>query len=212
MTHSELSKGVAVIGASGHAKVVVATLRAAGFEVLGAFDDDPEKLGTSILGVPVVGLPADVADGQAAVLAIGMNRSRWDLNRRLERLQWQTVVHPSAVVHPSVRVGSGTVVCAGVVIQPDTTVGSHVIVNTSASIDHDCVVGDFAHIAPGVHLAGGVAVGEGAFMGIASVVIPGSRVGKWSIVGAGGVVVGEVEAHSQVAGVPARELAEHLGK
>jgi len=42
----------ALFGVSGHAKVVVATLRAAGLDVVAAYDDDPARLGGDVLGVP----------------------------------------------------------------------------------------------------------------------------------------------------------------
>ena len=50
-----MSRPVAVLGAGGHAKVVIATLQAAGRTVRGCFDDAVGAHGTSILGVPVLG-------------------------------------------------------------------------------------------------------------------------------------------------------------
>ena len=46
---------VRVIGAGGHAKVVVATLVAAGFDVVGLYDEASSKWGTTVLGRPVIG-------------------------------------------------------------------------------------------------------------------------------------------------------------
>ncbi|MBC7974610.1 MAG: transferase, partial [Myxococcales bacterium] len=40
-----------VVGAGGHAKVVVASARAAGFRVVGVVDDDATRWGTEVLGV-----------------------------------------------------------------------------------------------------------------------------------------------------------------
>ena len=116
------------------------------------------------------------------------------------------VVHPSAYVHPSAKLGRGTVVFAGAVVQPDAVIGDHVIVNTGATIDHDCIVGDYAHLAPGVHLAGAVQVGEGAFLGIGSVVCPGIKVGRWATLGAGGVAIRDVADGVVAVGIPARTL------
>jgi sugar O-acyltransferase (sialic acid O-acetyltransferase NeuD family) len=197
---------VLVAGAGGHAKVVIATLQAAGFEVAGVLDDDAAKLGTSVLGVRVVG-GTEMASGsdRPLVLAIGSNAARRDLAARLA-CRWATVVHPGAIVHPSVRLGPGAVVFAGAVVQPDTVIGAHAIVNTGARIDHDCVIGDFAHVAPGCALAGAVRVGEGAFCGIGSAVIPGVSIGAWAVVGAGAAVVRDVPGGATIAGVPARPL------
>lgn len=196
---------VALLGAGGHGKVVIATLASAGHEVVAAYDDDEGRWGQEVLGVPVRGGldEARRAEADGFVLAIGSNRDRRRIAGRLE-LPWATVVHPAATVHPSVRLGPGTVIFAGAVLQPDTEVGRHGIVNTGASVDHDCRLGDFVHVAPGARLAGGVEVGEGALVGIGSTLVPDVRVGAWATVGAGAAVVRDVPSGATVVGVPAR--------
>jgi sugar O-acyltransferase (sialic acid O-acetyltransferase NeuD family) len=205
---------VVVIGAGGHGKVVVSTLLAAGFRVPCVFDDDREKWGSEILGVPVQG-PVSVSDEvehrRLAILGIGQNEERQRFAEALN-LNWATVVHPRAWVHPSVRLGVGTVVFAGAIIQPGTVIGRHVIVNTGALIDHDCEIGDYAHVAPGVKLSGGVRLGEGVFLGIGSCAIPGVRVGEWTTVGAGAAVVDDLPSKMTAVGVPARELERKGGR
>lgn len=199
-----------IVGAGGHAKVVIETARAMGaFLPVGVLDDDPGKIGAEVLGVPIRGgiSLADVTrlGIEDAVIAIGNNRVRTQLAVMLVPfVRWATLVHPSAVVAPSVRLGEGTVVFANAVIQPDSVIGRHVIVNTGASIDHDCRIGHAAHVAPGVRLAGNVSVGEGAFLGIGSCAIPGCRIGDWATVGAGGVVIDEIPAGGIAKGIPAR--------
>ena len=197
---------VYVVGAGGHARVVVGLLEAAGRSVAGLFDDDPARAGTEVLGVPVLGPAlAFAGEGAEAVLAIGGNAARRAVADRLAgRFRWATVVHPVAWVHRSVRLGEGTVVFAGAVVQPEARLGAHVVVNTAASVDHECVVGDLAQIAPGARLAGNVHVDEGAFVGIGASVVQGRRIGAWSTVGAGAVVVRDVPPGVTVVGVPAR--------
>ena len=198
-----------VVGAGGHAKVVISSITAGGDSVIGVLDDDPTQLGRTVLGMKVIGavdaalVPADAV----VVLAIGSNRARQTIAQRL-KVRYASVVHPSAVVHPSVTIGEGTVVFAGAVIQPDTVVGAHTIVNTSASIDHDNRIGAFAHIAPGTHLSGTVTVGDGVLIGIGSAVIPGMTIGEWAIVGAGSAVVANVPQGATVAGRPAKPLVK----
>jgi len=199
---------VAVVGAGGHAKVVVGTLQAIGRCALVAYDDDPVKSGGTVLGVAVrgpVALLREAAHSQA-VLAIGDNATRQRLAGELSGFEWTRAVHPGAEVHDSVRVAPGAVVLAGAVLQPEVSLGSHTIVNTGALIDHDCVVGDFAHVCPGAILAGQVTVGEGSLIGAGAVLIPGVRVGDWAVVGAGSVVIRDVPAGVTVAGNPARRL------
>jgi sugar O-acyltransferase (sialic acid O-acetyltransferase NeuD family) len=208
-----VSGGVLVVGGGGHAKVVVATLQAAGFEVAAVLDDEPRRHGLTLLGVPIAGPIAALAGRpeRRAVLAVGDNRTRRRLAGELavavEGLTWVSVAHPAAVVHESVRLGPGSVVFAGAVIQPDCEIGAHAVVNTGASVDHDSTLGDFTHVAPGARLAGGVSLGEGAFLGLGAVVLPGVAVGAWATVGAGAAVTADVAAETTVAGVPARPIA-----
>jgi len=202
---------IAVIGAGGHAKVVIGTLQAAGFAVLAVYDDSPDKWGNDLMGVPVRGPVERITEDGVlkAVIAIGDNTIRCRLSVKIRGVEWFTVVHPCAWVHPSVHLGAGTVVFAGAVIQPEARIGDHVIVNTAATIDHECVVGDYAHIAPGAHLAGRVEVGEGTFIGMGCNVIQCLRIGKWCTVGAGAVVTKPIPDHTTAVGVPARVVKRH---
>lgn len=199
---------VSVLGAGGHAKVVIATLRAAGYNVRAVYDDDPVHHGRTVHGVPVVGS----VDAYAAVrdmpccIAIGSNRHRSRMADALAGADWVTAVHPSAVIDDTVRIGVGTVILAGAVIQPDTHIGDHAIVNTGACVDHDCVVGDYAHVAPGAAIAGGVNIGAGVLIGIGSCVLPMCRIGAWAQVAGGAAVIGDVAAGSTVGGTPAELL------
>jgi sugar O-acyltransferase (sialic acid O-acetyltransferase NeuD family) len=196
---------IAVLGSGGHAKVVIATLQAAGHDVAAVFDDDPATWGALVLGVAVAGPIAALLPErfESGVVAVGDNAARRDLAGRVG-LRWLTPIHPAAWVDPSARIGPGTVVGAGAVIQPEAVVGAHAIINTRAIVEHDCAVGNFAHLAPGACLAGGVRVGEGTLVGIGAAVIPGCRIGSWSIVGAGAVVVRDLPDGVVAVGVPAR--------
>ncbi len=202
---SDGTREVCVIGGGGHAKVVIRTLQESGFSVEAVFDDSPQKWGTSVFGVPVVGPVSEIGRrGRVpAVIAVGDNPTRHAMARQLD-LEWIRVVHPRAVVDSTARIGRGTVVFAGAVIQPDAVLGEHVIVNTGASIDHDCRIADFVHIAPGAHLAGKVSVGEGALVGTGAAVIHCRQIGAWSTIGAGAVVVKDIPAQTVATGVPAR--------
>ena len=202
-----MSVVVDVVGAGGHAKVVLALLRACGRPVGVVVDANADRHGTAILGHTIEPESALVADpDRCVVVAVGNNGAR---KRVVDRLALQghrfaTLVHPTAWVAPTARVEPGAVVFAGAIVQPDVVVGAHAILNTGCSVDHDCVVGAFAHVAPGVRLCGAVHVGDGALVGVGASVIPAVRVGAWATVGAGAAVTRDVESGVTVVGVPAR--------
>lgn len=197
---------VVVIGAGGHGKVIVSLLQELGFKVTVVLDDDPARWGMKILGVPVNGPTEDFLkkSNREAVIGIGDNTTRRKVAKDSQGTRWITAVHPYSWVHPSVRIGEGSVVFAGTVIQPDTVIGRHCIINTGATIDHDCRIGDGVHIAPGCHLAGGVTIGDGSFLGVGVSVIPGCVIGKGSIVGAGATVISDLPDLVVAVGTPAR--------
>jgi len=206
-----MSERFAVVGAGGHAKVVVDALLASGREVLGFYDDNPVLLGAEpIPGVKVLGDTKDLRGGLekvkgVVILAVGENRIRCRLSRRLS-VPYGVACAPSAVLGRGVRVGKGSMILPSATVNIDTVIGEHVILNTSSSIDHDCTIGDLVHIGPGAHLGGDVVVGEGTFIGLGSSVIPGIRIGRWSVIGAGAVVTKDIPDNCTAVGVPAKVI------
>lgn len=196
---------VYLIGAGGHAKVVLHSLRRAEIHVEAVFDDRPELWGSRLGDAPVLGPIEQIAEmpSRPTVVAIGDNLCRRTIAERWN-LDWFTLIDPQAVVMPDAELGPGTVVFPAAIVQTGACLGRHVIVNNAATVDHNCAVGDYVHLAPGVHLAGKVTIEEGAFVGIGSVVIPNVTVGAWSIVGAGSAVVRDLPSGVVAYGNPAR--------
>lgn len=203
-----------LIGAGGHARVMLDAARAGKrIDVVSVIDDDPAKHGMLFEGLTIEGdrsiLPALRSRGvEAIVLGVGSTvvsptrRSlfEWALSIGLEL---PPVVHPSAVIAPTARIGRACAVFAGAILNPHVQLGDNVIVNTAAVLDHDVTIGAHAHAAPGARLAGGVIVGEGAHIGIGATVLQGVHIGRDVMVGAGAVVLHDLADGSRVAGVPA---------
>lgn len=205
-----MSEPLIVLGAGSHSKIVISTARALGYVVEALFDDDPAKLGISIMGVPVRGCLQDIEHNPETaiwgIVAIGDNLVRQRVATQLGRVKWRTLIHPHSWVDLSTKVGVGTLICAGAILQPAVEIGNHCIVNTSASLDHDSKLGDYVHVAPGARVAGSVEVGEGTLLGMGCCILPNRRIGAYSVVGAGAVVTQDVPDRVVAAGVPARVI------
>ena len=197
-----------LIGAGGHAKVILALLEEQGRKCLGIYDDNKELWGKTLSGVPIIGAVKELADRDdiSAVIAIGNNNIRKNIAEKFHNLHWATLIHPHSWVHKSVDIKEGSVVFAGTVIQPDVCIGKHTIINTSASIDHDCVIGNFCHIAPGCHLAGGVNVSNNTFIGVGGNVIPYRSIVSNTTIGAGASVVKDIVVSGTYVGIPAKHV------
>jgi UDP-perosamine 4-acetyltransferase len=201
---------VALIGAGGHAKVIIDILRTDdSVEIIGCVSPNPGQV--AVLGVPILGgdeiIPELFRDGvKSAFIAIGDNPTRVRFLRHLKELGFGIVnaVSPAAIISTSATLGRGVAVMPGAIINTGSAIADGAIVNTGAVVDHDCRIGTGAHIAPGVSLAGNVTVGDGAFLGVGSSVIPGISIGSWTTVGAGAVVVRDLPEHVLAFGVPAR--------
>lgn len=200
---------LAILGASGHGKVLADIAELTGWEKIDFFDDAwPERKNNGAW--QVIGDTQKLLDSLKAydgvIVAIGNNKIRQQKLQQLDSAGAKiiTLIHPSATVSRYTKIGPGSVVVAGAVINPDCIIGSGAIINTCSSVGHDCTLGDAVHICPGARLAGGTVVGERAWIGVGSSVRQLIRIGSDAIVGAGAAVVQDVLPNITVVGVPAR--------
>jgi sugar O-acyltransferase (sialic acid O-acetyltransferase NeuD family) len=206
---------IILLGAGGHAKVLIDVLHLQSVEILGIVDADPNKKGQALMGVPIIGndeevtkyLPQEVrlVNGIGSVRVNSLRRQLFE-HFKSKGYQFEKVVHPSAIIGAEVTFFEGVQIMAGVIIQTGCQIGMNVIINTGSSVDHDCQIGNHSHISPGAVLSGGVVVEENAHVGTGAVIIQGVRIGVNSLVAAGSVVIRNVLNDVTVAGVPAREL------
>jgi sugar O-acyltransferase (sialic acid O-acetyltransferase NeuD family) len=209
---------ILVIGASGHAKVIIDIIEQAGaHEIVGLITEDP---GTDRMfgGYPVLGGLHDLLQvaqehhAKGLIAAVGDNWGRGEVARRVRdnhaAVDFITLVHPSAQIARCVEIGSGTVIMAGAVVNSGSRVGCHCVINTRASIDHDSVIGEFVSIAPGATLGGNVHIGDFSAISLGSSIIHGLTIGEHTVIGAGSVVLRDVPSYVVAYGTPARVIRE----
>ncbi|PST84061.1 acetyltransferase [Pedobacter yulinensis] len=192
-----------LIGAGGHAKVVLEMLSEMGMTVHGIWDDNPSV--KNLLGYPVLGSVMSLLETnpQEVIVAIGNNDIRRKIALQL-RAKAACAFSKTSSISLSAELGGGCVVMPNASINAGTRCGSHVIVNTNASVDHDCLLGDYVHISPQAGIAGNVEIGEGTHVGIGASVIQGLKIGKWCVIGAGAVVLKDLPDYAVAVGNPAR--------
>jgi sugar O-acyltransferase (sialic acid O-acetyltransferase NeuD family) len=208
-----MQKPIIILGAGGHAKVLIDALQRQSANILGITDTDPELHGTDVMGIPIIGddnsiLQYGVND---IMLVNGLGKVNFS-NKRMQMYhtfkEWgyifARVIHPSAVISSGAYLADGVHVMAGAIIQTLVSIGVNTIINTRASIDHECIIGDHVHIAPGATISGGVEIGDSVLIGAGATIIQGIHVGASSIVGAGAVVKKDVPDGVTVVGVPAK--------
>lgn len=204
-------KKLAVLGASGHGKVIADSAMEAGWAEVVFYDDRWPNL-QSVGDWPVVGdwnrLLEEVSSADGVIVGIGDCRVRAERHASLVATgaRIAQIVHPRAWVSSRAVLGPGSMVMAGGIVNIGAVLGAACIVNTGATVDHDCTLGDAVHVAPGANLSGQVTVGQSTWIGVGACIRQGIRIGSGVVVGAGAVVVADVADGLTVAGSPARTL------
>jgi sugar O-acyltransferase (sialic acid O-acetyltransferase NeuD family) len=178
----------------------------------GFLDDDPNLHGEVVTGLPVLG-PIELAHDSpdaAVVIATGrpdnyLSRRRIEARLGLEEARYATIVHPTASVGETCRIGPGSVLLAHAVLTSDAVVGRHVALMPHVVLPHDSTVGNFATLASGVRAGGACQIEEGAYIGSGACLLQGLRIGPWAMVGMGSVVTRDVPGERLWRGVPARD-------
>lgn len=198
-----------IVGASGHGRVIANIAKLNGYKEILFIDDDESK---KVNGeYKVVGTTKDISsyiNEYNIIVGIGNNTIRKKISSELLKMGiiQTTLIHPTAVIDKTVRVGNGTVIMANTVLNADSKIGNSCIINTAATIDHDCIIKDYVHISPGAHLAGTVHIGEESWIGIGANIINNININDECIIGAGGTVVKNIYIKGTYIGVPVRKV------
>ncbi len=205
-----MTKNYIVLGAGGHARVVIDALKSSGASILGCLDPNPALKGKIVDGARVLGgdeALKDHAPGSVA-LANGVGGANSTNARRalFEKLaatghNFPPVKAKSAHCSESVKLGAGCQLLTNAVVHPGASIGANTVVNTSAIVEHDCVVGAHGFIGPGAILCGDARLGEGVFIGAGAIVLPGIKIGDGAHIGAGSVVHKDVPAGAKARGM-----------
>lgn len=210
-------KPFVVLGAGGHARVVLEALHSAGLAVAAVTDANQALWGTQLEGIRILGGDDRLADfsPERYAAAVGIGAAR---NTRLRRKVHMALkeagytlpplVASSALVARSARLDAGAQVLTRAVVHPASVVGEGTVVNTAAIIEHDCTVGAHSFIGPAAVLCGGVKVGTGTFIGAGAIVLPGVTVGSGALIAAGAVIRKDVADDAKALGSDLRRGAK----
>jgi len=207
-------KPLLVIGSSGHAGSVLDCIEMQGeYQVIGLLDSF-ESPGTKKHGYEICGTPKQAArfaahfDCRTFFIAVGDNWSRYQLAQHLRtevpKIEFATIVHPSAIVSRSARLERGTVLMPGSIVGNNVHIGEGCIVNVAAAVGHDCRIDDYASLSGGVRLSGASRLGARSAAGVSATLLEKIVVGRDAVIAAGAVVFKDVPDESVVFGNPAR--------
>jgi sugar O-acyltransferase (sialic acid O-acetyltransferase NeuD family) len=216
---NEIQK-IVILGTGGTSRDILDTLNDVNarssvpvYECVGFLDDNAKEWGKQLAGVPVLGglrLAAGLFDCQFTN-GIGSPTNFWRKEAIIARTgqaadRFATIIHPTASVSRTARIGRGTVILQNVTISSNVQIGDHVVILPNSVISHDAVIGDYTCITGGVCISGEATIGKACYLGTNSSIIGGITVGDGCLVGMGSVVLRDVPRNSVVVGNPARFL------
>lgn len=213
-----MSRGLVIVGAGSmgreayaYASELIAAGRAQGYDRVSGFIDLGDTPGTYLSRFS---LEYDFIDTLAThqhrddFVYVTASGSVSEKRRAVEALpadaRWANIIHLTACVAASARLGHGIVLAPFTFVGLDAELGDHVLLNAYASCGHDSRVGRYSILSPYAAITGNVVLEDEVLLGMHSSVIPGRRVGRRSSVSAGSAVLRDVPPGSLIAGNPAK--------
>ena len=186
-----------IYGAWYFGRVISEAAEATGWDVMGYVDPDPPEDVATLDSVPL---------DAAVFVAIGDNAIRGEVSAALlaRGRFFATIVHPTASVSPSARLGRGSYAAEWVAVRTNAALGEGVVLQAGSVVSHDCNIAPYASFGPNAAAASKVSVGQGTMVGVGAVIAPGLVIGDDCIVAAGAAVFKNVGAGKTVVGNPAR--------
>lgn len=199
---------VNVVGAGGHSRSLLALLSACNISVERVVDRRVVP-GEQILGIPVSDINSEDLNlsEHSSVVAIGDNTARRKVLLEIgEGIYPLPLLHPSALIEPSSKIGRYSQVFAGSYVGPLAQVGENVILNTYSIVEHEAKVGNDSHIAVGAKILGRARVGKGCFIGAGAVIKDNVSVCDDVTVGANSFVNKSIHEPGIYVGTPVKRL------
>ena len=190
-----------IIGAGGHASVLVDILMQQNREILGIVS--PQIESESLVKInaahylkdeDVLGFDSKEIKLVNGVGSLPNSMLRAALYKKFSEAgyEFETIVADSSTVSSFATLLEGVQILHGAIIQAGSVIGENSIVNTGAQVDHDCQIGHNNHIAPGAILSGGVATEEFVHFGTNSAAMQYIKIGRHSVVGAGATATQDI--------------------
>jgi sugar O-acyltransferase (sialic acid O-acetyltransferase NeuD family) len=173
-----------IYGSMDFAKTAAELARHCGHEVAGMIDDfnsGPDILGT-FNAVRLSHSPSDFS----VVMAIGYSDipARWKAWKKVSSSGYHApaLIHPSAYVADTARVGDGVMIMAGAIVDVHTEIGDLAVIWPGSCVNHDSKIGSNTFVSPNATVCGFANVGSNCFIGAGSVIADHCKVPQGSLI------------------------------
>lgn len=180
------------------------------FRIKGFLSNDADILNDFKLPVGILGDENNYQyqPNDRFVMGIGTTKRKTQVAKRMLRqgARFISLIHPTALISNSAKIGKGVVICPFVTICTNATVGNFAMMNIYSSAGHDAVIGDYSVLSPYATLNGHAVLEEGVFMGTHTTVVNNKTVGANSRISANSLVVQNIPPHKTMLGNPGKTI------
>ena len=215
-----MPKRILILGGPGNGAVVASAIddandRGADEWIVAGYLNDRMAPGEDIGGHPVLGKTREIGEFVSkgfyainTILRIDGQQERIAMfeSFALPEESLATVVHPSAYVASTAKLGPGVVIMPNVTVSPGVVFDKGCLIMVSATIGHDSWLGKYCHVAAQACVGARVKLGEGVHIGLNGTVKEDITIGTNATLGMGSVLTKNVGDSEVWAGNPAKFL------
>lgn len=190
----DISRPIYLLGAGGHAKVIVDMLILIGAKI-GGYHDYQSAEWIDNINIPRIsdGEINSLCKQKSQLCMAFLGRNAEDLKKRLDKMKayqlqgaiFPIIIHPKSIVSESAKLMSGVQVLAGAVINALSTINNGAVINTGSIVEHDVIIGNGVHIAPRSTVLGAAQIGDNSYLGSGCTIIQGCSLKENSFIKSG---------------------------
>lgn len=141
-------KKLIILGSGGYGKTVADIATQLGYEITFLDDSIPEA--------PLASFTNYISNTTFFIPAFGNNAFRLEWFEKIKTASGglATLIHPTAYVSPTAKVGEGCVILPKALINTDVVVEKGCILNCGCIVDHGCIIEEGCHICLGAIVKG----------------------------------------------------------
>ena len=203
---------IIIVGAGGFGREVYQWVKdsfcSEKFQVKGFLSDNPQPLDRFGIDAPILGdeVTYEITECDRFIFAIGDVDIKKRIVTKLKDKggEFLTLIHPTAVVAKSAKIGEGVIICPFALVSPNVELDDFVMMNFYSSCGHDAKVGKHCILSPYATLNGFAILADEVFLGSHATVAAHKQVGYRAKISANSVAMYDVPANTLVYGVPGK--------
>lgn len=202
-------KDLIILGAGGEALEILKVVTLINkvnkeWNVIGFLDDNLSIIGQEFNGIKVLGtiLDSNKFSNAYFISSIGhpdrpMLREEVRNKISFSDSKFATIIHPSAVICESVKIGYGCFIQSNCTISTNSFIGNNVLISNGSTIGHESKIDDGTVIGLGVKITSDVIIGKSVYVGPGAVFTNEITIGNNVLIGIGAIVTENVSDNTK---------------